>query len=210
MERYGYIRVSTVDQNPDRQYLAMKKQQIIQENIYLDKMSGKNFARPQYRQLLKRLKKGDVVVIKSIDRLGRNYEEILVQWRIITKDIGAHIQVLDMPLLNTNSFHEDLTGVFISDLVLQILAYVAETERIFIKQRQAEGIEAARKNGVRFGCRKKAVPDEFEKYYQQWCEGEISLRKAAEELRMNHTTFYRRCVEMKKNQSGKQDFCFKK
>lgn len=140
MERYGYIRVSTKEQNPERQLLAMEEQNIKKENIYLDKMSGQDFSRPQYKRLLKRMKKGDVMVVKSIDRLGRNYTEILEQWRIITKEKGADIQVLDMPLLNTNSMHSDLTGVFVADLVLQILAYVAETERAFIKQRQAEGI----------------------------------------------------------------------
>ena len=198
MERYGYIRVSAKDQNPERQLLAMLEQQIAKEKIYLDKMSGQDFSRPQYVKLLKKLKKGDVIVIKSIDRLGRNYGEILEQWRKITKEIGADIQVIDMPLLNTNSLHEDLTGVFISDLVLQILAYVAETERAFIKQRQAEGIAAAKLKGVQFGCKRTELPSEFEKYYQLWSKGEISLRKAAEALQMNHTTFYRRCVERQK------------
>jgi DNA invertase Pin-like site-specific DNA recombinase len=206
MERYGYIRVSTKEQNPERQMIAMHEQNIIEKNIYLDKISGQNFDRPQYCKMLKKLKKGDVVVVKSIDRLGRNYGEILEQWRKITKDIGADIQVLDMPLLNTNSFHEDLTGVFISDLVLQILAYVAETERAFIKQRQAEGIIAAKNRGVKFGCRKSEVPEEFEKYYQMWIEGRISIRKAAQELGMNYTTFYRRCMEIK----GKdENYCCK-
>ena len=197
MERYGYIRVSAKDQNPERQFIAMQEQQIEKEKIYMDKMSGQDFSRPQYVKLLRNLKKGDVIIIKSIDRLGRNYGEILEQWRRITKEIGADIQVIDMPLLNTNSFHEDLTGVFISDLVLQILAYVAETERAFIKQRQAEGIAAAKRKGVRFGCQRTELPEEFEKYYQMWNEGEISLRKAAEALQMNHTTFYRRCMERK-------------
>ena len=197
MERYGYIRVSTKEQNPERQFVAMKEQQIKQKNIFLDKISGHDFSRPQYMKLLKILKKGDVIIIKSIDRLGRNYEEILEQWRRITKEIGADIQVIDMPLLNTNSFHEDLTGLFISDLVLQILAYVAETERAFIKQRQAEGIAAAKLKGVRFGCKKAELPNEFEKYYQMWNEGKISSRKAAEALNMKHTTFYRRCIEQK-------------
>lgn len=198
MERYGYIRVSAKDQNPERQLLAMQEQQISKEKIYLDKVSGQDFSRPQYMKLLKKLKKGDVIIIKSIDRLGRNYGEILEQWRKITKEIGADIQVIDMPLLNTNSFHEDLTGVFISDLVLQILAYVAETERAFIKQRQAEGIAAAKLKGVQFGCKRTELPDEFEEYYQLWRKGEISLRKAAEVLQMNHTTFYRRCMERQK------------
>lgn len=197
MERYGYIRVSAKDQNPERQFLAMQEQQIKKGNIYLDKMSGKNFARPQYLRMLKRVKKGDVIIVKSIDRLGRDYEEILKQWRKITKEIGADIQVIDMPLLNTDSSHGDLTGVFIADLVLQILAYVAETERTFIRQRQAEGIAAAKQRGIQFGCKKKNVPEEFEKYFLLWNEGKISLRKAAEELNMNYSTFYRRCVELK-------------
>ena len=197
MVRYGYIRVSTKEQNPERQFIAMKEQQIKQKNIFLDKVSGQDFSRPQYMELLKKLKKGDVIIIKSIDRLGRNYEEILEQWRRITKEIGADIQVIDMPLLNTNSFHEDLTGLFISDLVLQILAYVAETERAFIKQRQAEGIAAAKLKGVQFGCKKTGLPKEFEKYYHMWLEGKISSRKAAEALKMKHTTFYRRCMERK-------------
>lgn len=198
MAYYGYIRVSTKEQNPERQFLAMQEQRIPRKNIYMDKMSGQDFSRPQYLKLLKRLKKGDVLVIKSIDRLGRNYREILEQWQKITKEIGADIQVIDMPLLNTNFSHEDLTGVFISDLVLQILAYVAETERTFIKQRQAEGIAAAKQKGIQFGCKKMELPDKFETYYRMWNEGEISLRKAAEALQMNHTTFYRRCMEQKK------------
>lgn len=195
MERYGYVRVSAKDQNPERQLLAMTEQKVEQNNIFLDKMSGQDFSRPQYLRLLKSLKKGDVIIVKSIDRLGRDYEEILEQWRKITKEIGADIQVLDMPLLNTNLSHSDLTGVFIADLVLQILAYVAETERAFIRQRQAEGIAAAKQRGIHFGRVKKNVPDEFEMYCQLWSEGKISLRKAADELQMNYSTFYRRCIE---------------
>lgn len=197
MEKYGYIRVSAKDQNPERQFLAMQEKQLAKEKIYMDKMSGQGFERPQYLKLLKKLKKGDTIIIKSIDRLGRNYGEILEQWRKITKEIGADIQVIDMPLLNTNSCHEDLTGVFISDLVLQILAYVAETERVFIKQRQAEGIAAAKQKGTRFGCEKNELPENFDMYYRMWSEGEISLRRAAEALQMNHVTFYRRCMERK-------------
>ena len=195
MERYGYIRVSSKDQNPDRQLLAMQEQKIKKYNIYLDQMSGKDFARPQYHKLLRKLRKGDVLIIKSIDRLGRNYGEILEQWRIITKEIGAEIQVLDMPLLNTGGMQEDLTGVFIADLVLQILAYVAETERTFIRQRQAEGIAAAKQKGVQFGCRKQDTPDGFETYYALWKERKLSVRKAAELCQMNYSTFYRRCKE---------------
>lgn len=208
MEYYGYIRVSTKDQNPERQFLAMQEQHIKRKNIYFDKISGKSFARPQYLRLRRRLKKGDILVIKSIDRLGRDYEEILEQWRIITKEIGVNIQVIDMPLLNTDTSHGDLTGVFIADLVLQILAYVAETERAFIRQRQAEGIEAAKQRGIRFGCKKKDIPEEFEKYYQLWREGKISLRKAAGELGINYSTFYRRCIE-KRNKDENEEKCYR-
>ena len=202
MERYGYIRVSSKDQNPDRQLLAMREQKIKKSNIYLDRMSGKDFARPQYHRLLGKLQKGDVFIVKSIDRLGRNYGEILEQWRTITKEIGAEIQVLDMPLLNTGGAQEDLTGVFIADLVLQILAYVAETERAFIKQRQAEGIAAAKLKGVRFGCRRLDTPDGFETCYALWKERKISVRKAAEALGMNFSTFYRRCKEKENNEKN--------
>ena len=195
MKTYGYIRVSAKDQNPDRQFIALEECGIEKKNIFFDKMSGKDFERPQYGKLLKRLKKGDLLVVKSIDRLGRNYGEILEQWRKISKDIGANIQVLDMPLLNTDSKQENLTGVFISDLVLQILAYVAETERSFIKQRQAEGIAAAKARGVQFGNIRCETPKDFEKYFQMWRDGEISTRKAAEKLQMSHSTFYRRCKE---------------
>ncbi len=199
MKQYGYVRISSRDQNPERQILAMQEQHILDADIYLDKMSGQDFSRPEYLRLLRVLKKGDVLVVKSIDRLGRNYGEILEQWRKITKEIGADIQVLDMPLLNTNSAHSDLTGVFIADLVLQILAYVAETERTFIKQRQAEGIAAAKRRGVKFGCQKGDLPEEFEEYYRMWRTGEISVRKAAEVLHMSNSTFYRRCREREKN-----------
>ncbi|MCI8513850.1 MAG: recombinase family protein [Lachnospiraceae bacterium] len=195
MKMYGYVRVSTKEQNPERQLTALKEYGIARRNIYLDQMSGKDFARPQYRKLLMRLKPGDLLIIKSIDRLGRNYGEILEQWRKITKEIRADIRVIDMPLLNTDFSQEDLTGVFISDLVLQILAYVAETERAFIRQRQAEGIAAARKSGVKFGCEKKELPKDFEKYFASWKKGEISMRKAAGALGMSHSTFYRRCKE---------------
>ena len=154
------------------------------------------------------IKKGDVIIVKSIDRLGRDYEEILEQWRIITKEIGADIQVIDMTLLNTNASHGDLTGIFIADLVLQILAYVAETERTFIRQRQAEGIAAAKQRGIKFGCRKKDVPEEFEEYFTLWSEGKISLRKAADELAMNYSTFYRRCMGHK-DRGIEEEICSK-
>ena len=200
MQKYGYIRVSTKEQNPERQYAAMEKYQIDKDNIYVDKMSGKNFDRPAYQEMLAQLQKGDLVIIKSIDRLGRNYNEILEQWRQITKMIGADIEVIDMPLLNTASGNgkDGLTGVFLSDMVLQILAYFAETERNFIRQRQAEGIAVAKAKGVRFGNRRIKEPDEFEYYYQEWSEGRISLRKAAEKMGISYSTFYRRCLEQQK------------
>ena len=200
MKKVGYIRVSTKDQNPDRQYHAMKEHGIQKKNIYMDKISGKSFSRPEYQKMISKMKKGDLLVIKSIDRLGRNYGEILEQWKIITKDIGADIEVIDMHLLNTKSSPDDLTGIFISDLVLQILAYVAETERTFIKQRQAEGIAVAKAKGVRFGNKKKKVPDKFYEYYEKWERGEITVREAAERLNMSHSTFYRRCKETQVSQ----------
>ena len=199
MKKYGYVRVSAKDQNPERQYVAMEEYGIVKKDIYLDKISGKDFARPQYKKLIKRLKPGDILVIKSIDRLGRNYGEILEQWRIITKEVGADIKVIDMPLLNTDSTQENLINVFISDLVLQILAYVAETEREFIKQRQAEGIAAAKAKGVKFGCKKNEIPEEFDKYFQMWMDGTISTRKAAEQVHVSHTTFHRWCKEKMEN-----------
>lgn len=198
MQQYGYIRVSTKEQNPERQFLAIQGRGIPRKYIYLDKMSGRDFQRTEYQKLMRKLKKGDLLVIKSIDRLGRNYGEILEQWRRITREIGADIEVLDMPLLNTAAGHDDLTGVFISDLVLQILAYVAETERAFIRSRQSEGIAAARARGVQFGRHKKEVPEEFQHYYRLWTQGEITVRQAAEKLGMSSSTFYRRCKEEKK------------
>lgn len=198
---FGYIRVSAKDQKPERQYAAFEEYQIPKKRNFLDKQSGKDFTRPAYQKLLKEISAGDLLVIKSIDRLGRNYREILEQWRMITRDIGADIQVLDMPLLNTNSLQEDLTGILISDLVLQILAYVAETERAFIKQRQAEGIAAAKEKGVRFGCRRIEMPEEFEEYCKMWHRGEISVRNAAKNLGISYSTFFRRCKEYFTNDS---------
>lgn len=195
MKKVGYIRVSSKDQNPDRQYKAMKEYGILKKNIYMDQISGKNFSRPEYRKMISKLKKGDVLVIKSIDRLGRNYGEILEQWKKITKEIGADIEVIDMPLLSTKTGPDDLTGIFIADLVLQILAYVAETERTFIKQRQAEGIAVAKAKGIKFGNPKKKVPERFREYYNRWERGEITVREAAASLNMSSTTFYRRCME---------------
>lgn len=187
-ELYGYIRVSTKEQNEDRQRIALLEFGVLQKNIYMDKQSGKNFERPQYKKLLKHLKKGDTLVIKSIDRLGRNYAEIIEQWRVITKDRKVDIVVLDISLLDTRQSH-DLIGTLIADLTLQILSYVAQTEREFNRQRQAEGISAARKRGVKFGRPAKKIPENFSEVYQQWQEGKISARSAGKMLGTTHNTF---------------------
>lgn len=203
MKKIEYIRVSSKDQNPDRQYKAMEEQGIAKKNIYMDKISGKDFSRKEYQKMLSKLKKGDLLVIKSIDRLGRNYGEILEEWKKITKKIQADIQVIDMPLLNTNSCPNDLTGVFIADLVLQILAYVAETERTFIKQRQAEGIAVAKERGVHFGNKRKELPEEFIEYYKKWKSGKMTIREAAGHVKMSPATFYRRCKEQLEVEDGR-------
>ena len=195
MRKYGYVRVSSKDQNPARQVEAMVDIGIKKEDIYVDKMSGKNFQRPAYHELVHELKAGDVICIKSIDRLGRNYQEILEEWRKIVKEIEANIIVIDMPLLNTTSMNGDLTGTFVADLVLQILAYVAETEHSFIKSRQAEGIAVARRNGVQFGRRRLEVNSKFDKMFEEWENGRISARAAARSLHISYSTFYRRCKE---------------
>lgn len=185
---YGYVRVSTKDQNEARQMIAMQEFGIDEKHIFLDKQSGKDFNRPKYQKLIRKLKKGDTLVIKSIDRLGRNYDEIIEQWRIITKEKEAAIVVLDMPLLDTRQ-GRDLTGTLIADIVLQLLSYVAQTEREFIKKRQAEGIAAAKAKGVRFGVKPKEKPPGFEAYYEQWQRGDISARAAAKALGVTHPTF---------------------
>lgn len=187
---YGYVRVSTKEQNEQRQMIALMEFGVSEKHIYMDKQSGKDFERTNYKRLLRKLKSGDTLVIKSIDRLGRNYEEILAQWRIITKEKQIYIVVLDMPLLNSKA-DRDLTGTVIADIVLQLLSYVAQTEREFIRQRQAEGIAAAKARGVRFGRTAKPRPDDFLKLKQAWLENEISARKAAEQLGITHSTFLR-------------------
>ena len=186
---YGYARVSTREQNEVRQIIALKGVKVTEENIYIDKQSGQNFERPNYQRMVKRLKKDDVVFIKSIDRLGRNYEEVLEQWRILTKDKGVDIVVLDMPLLDTRQ-GRDLTGTLIADIVLQLLSYVAQTERENIRQRQAEGIAAAKARGVRFGPKARALPDSFDDLRQAWRGGRITLREAASACGMPKSTFY--------------------
>ena len=188
---YGYIRVSTREQNEARQRLALLDFPVATANIYLDKLSGKNFNRPQYLRLMKKLKAGDLLVLPSIDRLGRNYEEILCQWRIITKEKRADIVVLDMPLLDTRNTSKDLTGTFIADLVLQILSYVAQTERENIHRRQMEGLAAARLRGVRFGRPHKPIPDTFWTLKEQWESRAVSSREAARLLNISQDTFLR-------------------
>ncbi len=188
---YGYVRVSTKEQNEDRQILALQNFPVSEKYIYMDKLSGKDFNRPQYRKLLKKLRPGDILVIKSIDRLGRNYDEILLQWRIITKEKKVDVVVLDMPLLDTRKSGNDLTGTFVADLVLQILSYVAQTERENIHQRQREGIAAAKLRGVQFGRPRKPVPEQFWKLKEDWENKKITSRAAAQQLSIAQDTFLR-------------------
>ena len=201
MRVFGYVRVSARDQNADRQLLALREIPVPEENIFLDKQSGNDFNRPGYLRLMKRLRPGDLLVVKSIDRLGRDYDEIMEQWRVITKEKGTDILVLDMPLLDTRKKGRDLTGTFIADMVLQILSYVAQTEREAIRKRQAEGIAAARVKGVRFGRPRKPVPQEFPLVRRQWRAGVISSRAAAARLNISQDTFLRwvRDEERKRN-----------
>ena len=186
--QYGYIRVSTREQNEDRQLLAMRELPIPEKNIYIDKQSGKIFERPRYRKLVRRMKKDDLLYIKSIDRLGRNYKEILEQWRILTKEKGVDIVVMDMPLLDTRR-GKDLMGTFLSDIVLQVLSFVAENERANIRQRQAEGIAAAKARGVRFGRPPRPLPENFHRVHQQWRAGKLSGTAAAKACNMPLSSF---------------------
>ena len=186
---YGYVRVSTKKQHEDRQLIAITECGVLPRNIFMDKQSGKDFERQKYQRLLKRLKYGDTVYIKSIDRLGRNYSEIIEQWRVITKEKGADIVVIDMPLLDTRQKEKDLTGTFIADLVLQILSYVAETEREYNRQRQAEGIAAAKAKGVKFGRPPLEKPEQLTSLCEAWQKKEISTRAAARELGIAQRTF---------------------
>lgn len=188
MRTYGYMRVSTVDQNEDRQRIELLAWGIPERNIYLDKLSGKNFDRPQYRRLKKRLRENDLLVVKSIDRLGRNYKDIQEEWRIITKTIGADIVILDMPLLDTRK-DKDLIGTLIADIVLQLLSYVAETERTNIRQRQKEGIAAARLRGVHLGRRADPLPESFFAAYEKWECGKITCKQAAAEMGVSYDKF---------------------
>ena len=186
--QYGYIRVSTQEQHDDRQRIALAEIGLNPRQIYIDKQSGKDFDRPQYKRLLRRLKPGDTLVVKSIDRLGRNYAEIQEQWRILTKEIGADICVLDMPLLDTRK-DKDLTGTLIADIVLQLLSYVAETERTMIRQRQAEGIAAAKARGKTWGKPKRQLDKKFFDALTAWKAGEITCAEAAESCGMTLSNF---------------------
>ncbi len=195
---YGYIRVSTKDQNEDRQLIAMRERDIPGNNCYIDKQSGKDFNRPAYKKLLKKLKKGDLLIVKSIDRLGRNYKDIMEQWRIITKEKGADIKIIDMPLLDTTN-SKDLLGTFISDIVLQLLSFVSENERENIRRRQAEGIAAAKARGVRWGGKYKPMPENFTLLYDQWSRKEIKINEFAYQCGVSQSTLFKRIKEYRQN-----------
>lgn len=194
---YGYIRVSSRDQNEHRQTIAMHEMQVPEQNIFIDKQSGKDFDRPMYKRLMRKIRQDDLIYIKSIDRLGRNYEEILEQWKLITKEKKVDICVLDMPLLDTRR-GKDLMGTFLADIVLSLLSYVAENERVNIRQRQAEGIAAAKARGVRFGRTPRPLPENFHEVYQRWCMKKISVTEAARECGMPQTTFFERAKAYEK------------
>ncbi len=197
---YGYVRVSSQDQNEDRQLRAMRDWGVPRERIFVDKQSGKDFDRPKYRRLLRRLRRGDVLYVLSIDRLGRNYEEIQNQWRVLTREIGADICVLDMPLLDTRR-GKDLMGTFIADLVLQILSFVAQTEREHIKTRQAQGIAAAHARGVRFGRPALPLPADFDRLAALYGEGRLPAREAARRCGMSTSTFYRKYKKYRREEA---------
>lgn len=203
---YGYIRVSSTDQNEDRQRIAMEAKDVPRKNVYIDKQSGKDFERPQYKRLVRRLKQGDLLYVLSIDRLGRNYKDVQEQWRVLTKEKGADICVIDMPLLDTRTA-KDLMGTFIADLVLQILSFVAENERANIKKRQEQGIAAAKARGVRFGRPEKPVPGNFVEIVRQWDKRVITTSEAMRLCDMSRATFYRKIRE---NQDTKDIRCKQK
>ena len=200
---YGYVRVSSQEQNEDRQLIAMAEAGVARGNIFMDKQSGKDFERPNYKRLMKRLRPGDTLIIKSIDRLGRNYEEIQNQWRIITKEKKVDIVVIDMPLLDTRR-DKNLLGTFISDLVLQLLSFISENERTTIRQRQAEGIAAAKKRGVRFGRPTKEAPPDFDELIAKWQKKEMPLDEILRQYGMSESTFYRRLRERNAMKRGKR------
>ena len=200
---YGYVRVSSQEQNEDRQLIAMAEAGVARGNIFIDKQSGKDFERPNYKRLMKKLRPGDTMIIKSIDRLGRNYEEIQNQWRIITKEKKVDIVVIDMPLLDTRR-DKNLLGTFISDLVLQLLSFISENERTTIRQRQAEGIAAAKKRGVRFGRPTKEAPPDFDELIVKWQKKEMPLDEILRQYSMSESKFYRRLRERKAMKRGKR------
>ncbi|MDR1621453.1 MAG: recombinase family protein [Synergistaceae bacterium] len=202
MTIYGYVRVSSTDQNTDRQIDAMNGIKIPEAQIYTDKQSGKNFERPQYKALLKKLKSGDLIYIQSIDRLGRNYDEIQSQWRILTKERGVDVAVIDMPLLDTRN-GKDLVGTFLADIVLQILSFVAQNERENISKRQIEGIAAAKTRGVRFGRPAKKPPENFHELVRAWKRGKLTLEKILEQTGLKEATFYRRLKELRLSKNKK-------
>ncbi len=191
---YGYARVSSLEQNEERQLIALKKAGVRRKTLYVDKQSGKDFQRPQYQRMLQRLKKDDLLCVKSIDRLGRNYGEILGQWRLLTKEKGVDILVLDMPLLDTRN-GKDLMGTFLSDIVLQVLSFVAENERESIRQRQLEGIEAAKERGVQFGRPVVPAPEDFPAIISEWESGQLPFAEALAQTGLSRGTFYRRLRE---------------
>ena len=197
MKIYGYVRVSSLDQNECRQVIAIKEMSVRESNIFIDKQSGKDFERPEYKKMVSKLKKGDLLYIQSIDRLGRNYEEIQNQWRILTKEIGVDICVLDMPLLDTRN-GKDLMGTFIADLVLQILSFVAQNERENIRKRQKEGIEAAKAKGVKFGRPEKQLPKNFAELVCDWEKKKTPLSEVLGQCQISESTFYRRLLKYKK------------
>lgn len=203
MNMYGYVRVSSIDQNEDRQMVALREMPIPDKNIFMDKQSGKDFDRPSYKKLMKKLKAGDILYVLSIDRLGRNYKEIQEQWRMLTQEKGIDICVLDMPLLDTRN-SKDLMGTFIADLVLQILSFVAQSERENIKKRQAEGIAAAKAKGVKFGRPEKEVPEDFGKLVRTWEQKKIPLSEVLKRCGISESTFYRRLREYRLLRGGEQ------
>lgn len=207
MSVFGYVRVSSTDQNEDRQMIALRNANVPKKNILIDKQSGKDFERPSYKKLMRRLKAGDLLYILSIDRLGRNYEEIQKQWRVLTKEIGADVCVLDMPLLDTRN-GKDLMGTFIADLVLQILSFVAQNERESIRKRQAEGIAAAKARGIKFGRPEKKTPQKFAALVEQWEQKRLPFSEVLRQCNMSEATFYRRLREyraMKNDAKSKAD-----
>ncbi|MDR1571189.1 MAG: recombinase family protein [Clostridiales Family XIII bacterium] len=203
MKIFGYIRVSATDQNDERQRIALAPFSIPQRNLYVDRQSGKDFKRPAYRRMVKRLGAGDLLIVKSIDRLGRDYDDVQEQWRVITDEIGADIRVLDMPLLDT-ARAKDLLGSFISDLVLQVLSFAAHFERENIRQRQAEGIAAAKARGVRFGKAPRPLPDRFDEIYSRWRQGAICVSEAAGLCGMSVRSFYERTQHLRKKRGASE------